>query len=240
MLSGISPESKRDLLLSVGSHRDDRPLSPEEVARAFQEAIDAGSSLNDIAVLVHFDGTSMVTRFIRLLKLPSDVLRIVGWGQSKRTITFTAASEISRLKHGTDQIVLAVAALSSDLTSSEVKAIVQMKQRSNEDIKVCIETIEQLRGSITRRHVIMGEVVDNDVRELLSKYSQNQRDEVLASAMNTLLPSGHDVGGKLSPERFTLTTERDEMARIISGLDGGMEHGVTAAIAKSSGRTEAR
>ena len=86
MLSGVPPETKRDLLLTVGSHRDDRPLSPEEVARSFQAALDAGSTLADLAALVHFDGTSMVSRFLRLLRLPGDVLRVVGWGQSPRQL----------------------------------------------------------------------------------------------------------------------------------------------------------
>jgi len=230
MLSGVSPESKRDLLLSVGSHRDDRPLSPEEVARAFQAALDSGSSLTDIAVLVHFDGTSMVTRFIRLLKLPADVLRVVGWGQSKKTISFTAASEISRLRHGTDQIALAVAALTSDLTASEVKSVVQMKHRSDQDIHACVDAIEKLRSSTVRRHVLMGEVVDQNLRMSLKKLSQNERDKALISAINCILPNGHDVGGRLSNERFTLTTERDDLAARITDLEGGMELGITRAL----------
>ena len=230
MLSGVPPETKRDLLLTVGSHRDDRPLSPEEVARSFQAALDAGSTLADLAALVHFDGTSMVSRFLRLLRLPGDVLRVVGWGQSPRTISFTSASEISRVKQPTEQVAMAVAALESDLTTSEVKAIVQAKLRSDRGIVECIEAITRLRNSTIRRHVIMGAITEDNIKEALSIKSQNTRDALLVSALTHLLPDGHGVVGRLSSERFTLTAENEQVSSLIQKLPHGMEAAVTSAI----------
>ena len=240
MLSGVPPETKRDLLLTVGSHRDDRPMSPEEVARSFQVALDAGSTLADLAALVHFDGTSMVSRFLRLLRLPGDVLRVVGWGQSPRTITFTSASEISRIKQPADQIAMTVAALKSDLTTSEVKSIVQAKLRSDLGIAECIDAITKLRNSTVRRHVIMGAITEDDIKEALLGKSQNVRDALLASALTHLLPESHAVVGRLSSERFTLTTENEYASSLIQKLPDGMESAVTSAIRFALQEAEAR
>jgi hypothetical protein len=172
----------------------------------------------------------MVSRFLRVLKLPSDVLRIVGWGQSSKTIPFTSASEISRLKHSGDQVDLAVAALASDLTTSEVKAIVQMKLRSAESIHSCIEAITRLRSATIRRHVIMGAITNENLKNHLAALSQNQRDHLLALALEEVLSSDGNIAGKLSHERFTLTTENEQSARTLSNLPGGMESAITTAV----------
>lgn len=232
MLPPLSPELKRDLLLSVGSHRDDRPLSPEEVGRAFQKAVDDGASLKELAILVHFDGTSMISRFTRLLRLPDDVLRIVGWGQTARTISFTSASEISRLKIKEDQTELALGALSKDLTSSEIKAIVQLKLRSSDAIGACMESIARLRQTTVTRHVIMGSIIGDDLKVSLRERSQNVRDQLLVSALKALLDNAGTVAGRLSAERFTLVTEDASIAKELTQLQGGMEESVSQQLSK--------
>lgn len=232
MLPPLSPELKRDLLLSVGSHRDDRPLSPEEVGRAFQKAVDDGASLRELAVLVHFDGTSMITRFTRLLRLPADVLRIVGWGQTSKTISFTSASEISRLKTKDDQTQLALGALAKDLTSSEIKAIVQLKLRSADDIRACMESIARLRQTTVTRHVIMGSIIDEDLKAVLRERSQNLRDQLLTLALKTLLGNSGHIEGKLSAERFTLVTEDAAVAKDVTQLHDGMEESISQQLSR--------
>ena len=235
MLQGLPPDSRRDLLLSVGSHRGTRPLSPEEVAKAFKVAIDAGSTLPDLAAAVHFDGTSMITRFVRLLGLPGDVLRVVNWGQAPETISFTAASEVSRLKNADEKLTLANSALEFSLTTSEIKSIVQMRLRSKQPLLDCLKAIQDLRPSTIRRQVLIGSVTAESLRTLLQTLSQNERDEALMRALNSVLPIGHLVRGRLGPDRFTLTTEDASAGKAIVGLPGGFEHGVTVAILTSLG-----
>ena len=69
MLPGLSPDEMRSLLLSVGSHRDNRDVLPLKVAELFDKAIKHGAKKRDCAISVHFDGTSMVSRFLKLLDL---------------------------------------------------------------------------------------------------------------------------------------------------------------------------
>ena len=125
---------------------------------------------------------------------------------------------------------MAVAALESDLTTSEVKAIVQAKLRSDRGIVECIEAITRLRNSTIRRHVIMGRSRRTNIKEALSIKSQNTRDALLVSALTHLLPDGHGVVGRLSSERFTLTTENEQVSSLIQKLPHGMEAAVTSAI----------
>jgi hypothetical protein len=125
---------------------------------------------------------------------------------------------------------MAVAALESDLTTAEVKSIVQTKLRSDRGIVECIDAITKLRSSTIRRHVIMGAITEDKIKEALSGKSQNMRDTLLATALTNLLPEGHGVVGRLSSERFTLTTENEQVSSLIQKLPDGMESAVTSAI----------
>ncbi len=136
---GLSPEQTKRLLLSVGSHRGTRPFSPVEVAETLKISIDAGSKLSELASALHLDGTSMVTRFLRLLDLSPQVRDWVDWGESGSTIGFTAASELSRLSDSGEQNQLGRAALENQLKSSEVREVVQIRRRSKRPLAACGE-----------------------------------------------------------------------------------------------------
>src|SRR5262245_60099145 len=102
-LAALSGEERKRLLLSVGTHRRERYLSPVEVAHLFQKATRGGDTLADLAAAVQLDGTSWVARFITLLKLTPDVQHMVDWGKSGSTLAFTSAVELARLPDVDDQ-----------------------------------------------------------------------------------------------------------------------------------------
>ena len=93
----IEPELMRNLILSVGTHKGKRPLSPVEVAEGFQKAEKSGMTDQELADLVQLRYPTMIGRFKRLLNLSPDLRHLVDWGSSSSTISFTAASEVTRL-----------------------------------------------------------------------------------------------------------------------------------------------
>lgn len=233
MLQGLPGPTHRDLLLSVGSHRGTRPLSPTEVASALKAATDAGTPTKDLAAALHLNGSSMITRFVRLLDLPAPILHLVDWGQTQATITFTSASELSRLRSRNDQAALSASALELGLTSSEVKAIVQLRQRSKKHIAECTKEIVNLRTEVVRRNIFIGAVTAPEVRAHLTTLHQVDRDRLLAGVINQLLPGSAGISARLGHDRFTLGTEDKAVVDQIISLPGGFEEAVNVALAGS-------
>jgi hypothetical protein len=230
MLHGLPPEAHRGLLLSVGQRGGTRPFSPAEVAGALRDAISAGTSTNELAAVLHLDGPSMITRFVRLLDLPPGVLHLVDWGQTDATIAFTAASELSRLKSTKEQLDLTEAALQSKLTSTEVKAIVQLRKRSRKPLPDCIKEIVCLRSEVITRHVIIGAITLPDLSQRLRLMHQVERDMLMNLALASLFPDLSRIAGRLGHDRFTISVEDEAAARSVTALEGGLELALSATV----------
>ena len=71
-MRGLSSAEVRQLILSVGTHKSERPLSPVEVAQLMQKAVKAGENRKEIAARLLLEDSSIIGRFIRLLQLPPD------------------------------------------------------------------------------------------------------------------------------------------------------------------------
>jgi hypothetical protein len=218
-MKGLSIDLRRKLLLSVGTHRAKRPLSPVEVGQAVQASLDAGSSLGEIAESLHLEDTSVLTKFVRLLRLTPEIRHVVDWGRSASTIGFTAASEIAKLSDPTEQAQLCEAALVNQMGSGEVKQVVQLHNRSKRPIKTCVEEILRLRPHVQRFHVLLGAIRSPEVRARLSELEQTERDRTLRSIVETAYP-GLEFNCRLGTDGFTLTGG-EEVARALS--QGGKE-----------------
>ncbi len=217
-MRGIQPEEFKKLLLSVGSHRDKRPFTPLEVARCFRKAINAGSSLKDCANAVHFDGTSMISRFLRLLDLDPQIHHYIDWGRSGTTIAFTAASELVRLQRN-EQSAACLAVLKNNLSTSEVKQLVQLSLRSKKTIELCISEVLRLRPQVTRTHLIIGSVKSKALRERIELFTQAQRDELLCSVLSNLFPSISGYSSRLGSHSFTISGDDDIAATLSKETD---------------------
>jgi DNA-binding transcriptional MerR regulator len=229
---GVPIDVQKKLLLSVGSHRASRPLSPVEVAEALQLSLDAGSTLQEIAEFLHLESTSELTKFIRLLRLSRDVRHMVDWGRPKSAIGFTVASEVARLDSPDEQMQLCRAALEHQIGRAEMQQISQLHQRSGRAIGECVTEILQLRPRVQRIHVFLGAVTSADVRQRLAKLSQAERDTALRSAVQRAFPRLKDFGGKLGSEKFTITGNEEVSAKLTQGgID--FEAAVNGALAES-------
>src|SRR4051812_32508704 len=125
----LTPQERQGLLLSVGTHRGKRKFSPVEVATIFTKIIAAGGSLSDCARAARFEGTTMVARFLRLLKLPEAVRHLVDWGSTPGNIGLSSGAELARLENAAEEEEVVRGVLTYRLSGSEVRQVVQLRKR---------------------------------------------------------------------------------------------------------------
>jgi ParB-like chromosome segregation protein Spo0J len=221
----LPAELRRKLILSVGTHRSERPLSPVEVAEVLEMLLGPDATHRDIAEALHLEDATMIGRFRRLLRLSPSIRHLVTWGQSPSSISLTVASELARLNSVEAQQQVVNAALENELKSSEVRQIVQILQRSQQSPSEAIQSVLKLRPQVTRRHVIVGAVLSPTVRSALTSMSQSERDSFLGWAVQKHQPSLPPFNGRLATERFTLVGD-DELAAALRNLPEGFESAV--------------
>ena len=202
MLAGLSVWELRRLKMSVGyaRHRRGRPLSPVEVGMLFRKARLHGVSIADCAEEVGLDGTS-VSRFLRIVGLPSDLQHLIDWGSGKNFIGFSSAVETTKLKDTEDQRAIGAAILSRSLNSKEVRQVTQLRQRSGRSIEECVKEVLKMRPKVEKRYLFIGSVASENVKAL-QELTQSGRDLMLAAGMESIgLQSGT---GRLGARFFTL------------------------------------
>ena len=187
-MKGLSSYEIRQLILSVGTHKSERPLSPVEVAKFMRRTLDMGEKRAAIADRLHLDDSSIIGRFVRLLSLPVQVQHLIGWGSDPATVSFTAASDIARLDSPQEQSALAKVALESQLNKSEIVQVVQIRLRSGKSIESCVKAVLNQRPVIERRHVIIGELQSVQLKEKLKQMSQLERNSLPAICVRTIWP----------------------------------------------------
>jgi hypothetical protein len=230
VLKGLSPEELKGLLLSVGSHRGSRPLSPLEVAGVLYKARHAGSSPSEIAEALQLEGTTMVGRFLRLLELAPELQLVADWGGTTATMSFSSASELGRLPMA-EQRRGAEAVLAHALSSSEVKQLVQLMTRSKRGIDESITQVLRMRPTIERRHVFVGAVQSDRLRNLLASMTQSERDELLRKSIRGAFGDVR-LGVRAGPSRFLIVA--DEAAASEVARDGHFEQRVNTALEEAT------
>jgi hypothetical protein len=200
-----------------------------EVARLFQKAIAAGASPEACAHTAGFKGATMIPKFLRLLRLSSDLHHLIGWGQSGTSISFIAASEIGRLNED-EQAEAFAGAISNQMTKMEVLHMVQLRLRSHRRIAACVNDIVRMRPKVTRTHVFLGAVTDENTRQGLAKLKQAERDQLLTAALMELYGPLPKVSGRLGVERFTIVANEESAPRLRRGVASGFEAAINQAL----------
>ena len=225
-MRGLSPYEVRQLILSVGTRKSERPLSPVEVAKFMQKALEAGEKRTEIAERLHLDGSTVIGHFTSLLSLPIHVQQLIGWGTDPATVSFTAAYEIARLDSAQEQSTLAKAALSNQLNKFEIRQVVQIQRRSRKSIENCVKAVLNQRPVIERRHVIIGELRSEKLKEELNQISQLERNNLLQSILDQYVSTIPYLGCKLGDVYFFLVGDDQFHAAIVS-LPNGFERSIT-------------
>lgn len=225
----LSPEQRRDLVLSLKTHRSSRPLSPIEVAEALHMALEKGMSFKDIAASLGFEDTSTLKGIHRLLNLVSDAKHLVGWGRSGAPLSMTAASYIARLRDTADQQAVVEAVLLHGLNSEETRQVVEARTHSKRSISECIDAVLRLRPRIERKSLLIGAVISETVRSQLDRMRQRERDQLLVEAVRGCIGDVSDWTGRLGPGRFTLLGSEAFGAKLRS-LPNGFEAAINVCL----------
>lgn len=230
-LEALTPEERRDLLVSIGTHRGQRILSPVEVAALLRKAIDGGTPLAECAKAVQIESPTQLARFLALLNLPADLHHEIDWGRTDDTLSFTAAFELSRLSDPADQQRAVQAVLEYRLSTSETRQLVQAKKRSGKPMDECVQAVLRMRPRVEVRHVFIGSVLNEEARARLKQLSQHRRDEILGEILAAAFRDLRATG-RLGQERFTLVGG-DELGAAIRARKDQLEQEVNAQLARS-------
>lgn len=224
-MKGLSPKEKRDLILSVGTHRTKRRLQPVEVAELIQKSLSAGGTLEEASNEISLS-TRVLQKFTSLLSLPPDTQIMIGWGSDSSTVSFTAAAEISRLKTAHEQKFLAEAVLEHQLNVPEIKQVVQIRQRSQKSIEDSVEAVLKQRPVVEKRHLIIGKLLSEELGERLKHMAQQERNGLLYRALNQRGPGTPPYGAKLGTEYYIIVCD-DHYYKALTSLSGDLENSIT-------------
>ena len=159
MLDSLSSDERRDIILSIGTHKKNRRLSPIQVAQLLNHLYQIqGIPLNQIAQELQLKNSSILRRFLSLLSLPSELQPLVRWGTSPGYLSFSVAAEISRAKDFDKITLLAKDALENQRSKEEIRAILQCNLRGGGSLTECIETIDSTRLKVTHYYVFLGQI----------------------------------------------------------------------------------
>ena len=205
---GLTREEYRDLTLSIGTHRGTRRLSPIEVARLLEKALEAGATRRECAAELGVGGTQVGT-FLKLLDLASEIQHFADWrGAKSASIPFSTLAELSRLSPH-DQVDAVKSVLRHDLTWKEVVQLVQMADRSEQGIRECIAKVLKLRPQIEIRHLFVGAITSESLQRYLDSLSQSDRDRLIKQTFVRVVGTDYEIRGRLGTKEFTILSRHD-------------------------------
>jgi hypothetical protein len=146
MLPGLNAKELELLKLSVGPNQRERPLTPIQVAGLLKKTLDNGGSLPTCATYLSLQGTTMLSRFLKLLELDSSLHGSVSWGHTGAGLSFTTAVSVARLKPK-DQLSLTKAIRALNLQTPDVRKVTQLVLRTGKSPEVCISEVVDSRAS---------------------------------------------------------------------------------------------
>lgn len=214
MICGLSQTELQSLILSVGTHRGRRRLSPMEVAALLRQAMEAGTSREALSDALKI-GEIQVSRFVRLFDLEPELRDLADWGRGNAaTIPFSSLLEIARLDPS-QQVEVATSALAHKMTKAEFRQISQITQRSGRHITDCIANVIERRPQIQTQFVLIGSIRQGELQDYLETQLQDARDCLLKEVIDRLGRPSQAIRGRLGAKTFTVLASQD----VISLLD---------------------
>jgi hypothetical protein len=203
-MRGLTNNEFDETLLSIGSHKVARPLSPVEVGKNCEKAVRAGETKRRIATEFGLKGTSMIDRFLKLIELDPDILHLVDWGESKSTVIgFSSASEIIQLPLELHK-ELANAVCRFKLDKKQTKSVRQLYQRSKRQLEECIADVVARKPVVVVREIIIGAILNKTLIEILAGMHQAERDPIFDNLLKDLYPEIGEFTAKLGERQFTV------------------------------------
>lgn len=202
MLDALSSDERRDIILSVGTHKKNRRLSPIQVAQLLNRLYQIqGISLTQIAQELELKDSSILRRFLSLLSLPPELQPLVIWGTSPGYLSFSVASEISRAKEFDKITLLAKDALENQRSKEELRAIIQCNLRGGGSLNECIERIDSTRPKIIHHYVFLGQITTL----INEEQSEEQYSFELKAILSKLVDEKNVLSAAIKNGRFSFT-----------------------------------
>ncbi len=207
-IKGLTQLELRDLILSVGTGRSTRMLSPVEVAQYCAKAEVSREELADVLLL----SKDQLVFFEKLLKLSSEYHPLVDWGNTRHTsLGFTSAAVIGgRIKDPKDQGVLVKAAMENKMTKADVIHVTQMRNKLGKSMVESIKSVLALKPVEKKVFIVMGAILPNDLQRELGKITQYQRNTLLEASARELVGISDDFGARLGTNNFTLILNEEQ------------------------------
>ena len=184
-----------DYLLSLGTHKKNRPFEPIEVSKLTQRLIDENPTedINRIAKRTPVS-VDQLREFLKLSKLPEQVQNILGWGRDNReNLAFSAGAIISELKEPKDMERLGKSAIMNNLKKNEIERIVSLKKNyEDRSIDECIEEVKKLRPLIEEGYMFVSHISEITLNKL-NETSKNRNilvNILVAGLIDNLLKEG--------------------------------------------------
>lgn len=153
MIEDLTADEYGNLVASVGTHKGRRHLLPYQCSDLIDRTL-KGSSIEQVSNAIDIS-SSQITKFLNLKKLPPEIRKMVCFGKQKGCITFSTATEITRLDSDPEKLMLCRAALEYNLSKLEVISIIQRRDRSHLDLSNVIQEILKLRPVIERQYLYL-------------------------------------------------------------------------------------
>ena len=221
----ISPDERKNLILTLGTHRKTRRLSPVEAAQIIDKAISGGMSREDVASLC-LVSVDMVMKIRKLVTLTPGVRHMIEWGGGPSTVSPSVGTEIARLVDSSHQEQLCALSLQWKLIKREVLAIIDFVNRLGLSVDNAVERVVSQRTVKKQLYVVVGALLDLELTRALDNLPQNQRNDLLNRAVKRLYAGTREWGSSLGASRFTLTGDR-VFADFIGRLPEGAEQTIT-------------
>ena len=164
--------------------------------------------MSDCAKAASLEGTTQVSRFLRLLKLPASVWHLVGWGSVAGTIGFSSGAEIARLENDGEEEALVNSVLTNRLSGAEVRQVVQLRKRSKA-VRIASNEVVGMRPRVEKRYVYVGVVTIDALKKSLAAMTQGQRDQLLGKVVGAVMGAKGLALTRLGTDRFTLVGSAD-------------------------------
>lgn len=217
-LPGLTQEEHQRLVLSLGTHRRDRALTPLEVSELLTRAKAAGATIAQLAAAVGIASTDIIRKFLALSSLADPIKPLVAWGGSKGLIAFANAAEIAPLP-APQQVLAAEAIVEHRLSNAEVEELMQVWRRSGQQpIEEAIEKTLLRRPQIDRRYVYLGELTEPAAARL-GVLPVAARDELLLQGATEAFGPIAGLAVSASGRRVALIAPRDVSDRIGTDFD---------------------
>jgi len=184
----VEPFDKKEearLSLSLGTHKKNRPFGPVTAGKKL--ALRCEHAPKDVIARRYRISNEMLREFLSFSKLSPKAQQILdSWD-----IGIDKIYRISMLKSAEDKDLLATALVEYDLSSKEVRNIVQLKNRNYSlSIPHCVDIVLKSRPVIERHHLVLTEIEDITHRDIEEKAKTHNIsiEGVLRTTLEKILP----------------------------------------------------